>query len=241
MLRFGARTPRWPPALLLVLAAAAPAAPTRQVEFKTADGWTLSALERPARRGGLTLVLAHGVGSSKAEWSLLAERLAAKGIGSLAVDLRGHGGSTEGPGGERNFQDFDATGEWGRAVEDLRAAARWLEARGVKPSRIAFGGASIGANLASQAAFVRTATPCLLLLSPGPDYRGTRLAARPGLKTLAAAAPTDPYAFQTLEPLSRMAAAATLEASSGHGAQMLGDARTLDAVVEWAARCASSR
>ena len=141
-----------PLALLLALACAASAAASQKVEFKTSDGWTLRALYRAPRPGRAVMVLAHGVASSRGEWDRFAERLSAEGLGSLALDLRGHGESTKGPDGERDLKDFDATGEWIKAVADLRAAAAWLEARGVKASRIAFGGASIGANLASSAA-----------------------------------------------------------------------------------------
>ena len=126
------------------------AAAPRKIAFKTPDGWTLAADYRPPRKGGMVMVLAHGVASSKNEWERFAARLSSQGVGSLAVDLRGHGESTKGPKGERDFKDFDATGEWVEAVADLRAAASWLEARGVISARIAFGGASIGANLASQ-------------------------------------------------------------------------------------------
>ncbi|OGR91558.1 MAG: hypothetical protein A2V88_12375 [Elusimicrobia bacterium RBG_16_66_12] len=224
-------------AFLMMLAGAVSAAAPRKVVFQTPDGWTLSADYHPPRRGGMVLVLAHGVGSSKREWERFAARLSSEGVGSLAVDLRGHAESTKGPNGERDFKDFDATGEWVKAVADLRAAAAWLEARGVKPSRIAFGGASIGANLASQVSADREKAPCLLLLSPGPDYRGVRLAARPGLKVLVAASPADLYSHQTLEPFSKMKGAETLTTPAGHGVQVFDDARTLDRIAVWIGRC----
>ena len=229
-----------PLALLLALASAASSAAPLKVEFKTTDDWTLCALYRPPRRGGAVMVLAHGAASSKGEWTVFAERLAAKGVGSLAVDLRGHLDSMKGPKGPRNFTDFDATGEWTKAVLDLRAAAAWLEDRGIKPSRIAFGGASIGANLASQASADRAAVPCLLLLSPGPDYRGVRLVARPGLKVLVAASPPDRYALSTIEPFSKVNGAETLTGPAGHGVQLFDDPATFDHVVEWVVRAANA-
>ncbi|OGS35566.1 MAG: hypothetical protein A2506_03300 [Elusimicrobia bacterium RIFOXYD12_FULL_66_9] len=227
-----------PLTILLALAGIAFAAAPQKVSLKTADGWTLSADYIPPRRGRMVMVLAHGVGSSKQEWTRFAVRLSSAGAGSLAIDLRGHGESVKGPKGARDFQDFDATGEWAKAAADLRAAAAWLEARGVKPSRIAFGGASIGANLASQVAAERPATPCLMLLSPGPDYRGVRLAARAGLRTLVAASPADRYAYQTLKPFSKVKGTATLSAPRGHGVQVFDDAKTLESIVAWTARCA---
>ena len=194
--------------IFTLFAAAALAAPSpklpRTVSFVTSDGWTLSADYRPARKGGVVLVLAHGVASSKLEWTAFAERLEAEGVGTLAVDLRGHHDSQKDPRGIRTYADFDATKEWPRAVEDLNAAARWLKSRGVPESRIAFGGASIGANLASQAAAKRPRAPFLILLSPGPDYRGVQPLMRPGLKVYVGASPGDGYARVGHLPLPRL-------------------------------------
>ena len=229
-------------ALLLAVAAAAAPAPApapkpaseteRAVFFKTPDGWTIAALYRPPRKGGAVLVLAHGVAASKYEWAGLTRRLAAEGVGTLAIDLRGHNDSKKGPSGPQSFENFDATGEWPRAVADLMAAADWLKARGVREDRIALGGASIGANLASQAAASRPKTPFLILLSAGPDYRGAKLA-RPTTKTLAGASPPDQLAYRTLRPLAAVAGVETFEAPSGHGVQMFEDPATLDKVVAW--------
>lgn len=227
------------PLLLAAAALAAPAAKAPQkVSFATKDGWTLSADYRPAKPGGAVVVLVHGVGSSKLEWDALARRLEARGVGTLALDLRGHGASTKGPKGARTYEDFDETGEWPRAIADLDAAAAWLKSRKIPDSRVAFGGASIGANLASIAASSRPKTPFLLLLSPGPDYRGVKPLLRPGLKTLTGAAPGDGYAHQTLRPMATVKGVKTFTAPSGHGVQMLADAATLDKVVGWVAAAA---
>jgi alpha-beta hydrolase superfamily lysophospholipase len=221
-------------ALVAAVVFAAPVPkPPRTVSFVTNDGWTISADYRPARKGGTVVILTHGVASSKLEWTYFAERLEAAGVGSLAVDLRGHHDSQNGPKGARTYADFDATGEWPRAVEDLNAAARWLKSRGVPESRIAFGGASIGANLASQAAAKRKSAPFLLLLSPGPDYRGVQPLMRPGLKTYVGASPGDAYAHQTLAPLSTVKGVETFEAPAGHGTQMFEDKASLERIVAW--------
>jgi alpha-beta hydrolase superfamily lysophospholipase len=228
------------PALLLAAAAFAAPSPTaapkkdaeRKVSFKTKDGWTIAALYRPPRRHGFVIVLAHGVASSKAEWAGFTSRLAAQGVGTLAIDLRGHDESKRGPKGTRDYTDFDATGEWPRAVEDLDAAARWLKARGIPADRIALGGASIGANLASTAAADRPQTPFLLLLSAGPDYRGVKLR-KPQTRTLAGASPGDLYAYQTLKPLAAVPDVKTFEAPSGHGVQMFADPVTFEKIVDW--------
>ena len=225
------------PALILAAVAAAAPAPAQKISFRTPDGWTIAALYLPPGKAGVVVVLAHGVGSSKSEWEALSERLAAAGLGTLAIDLRGHGDSRQGPTGARGYQDFDATGEWPRAVEDLNAAAQWLQARGIPKSRIALGGASIGANLASRAAAAHPQTPFLLLLSPGPDYRDVKLLLNAHLKTLAGASPGDRYAYQTLEPLSSHGVD-IFKAPAGHGVQMFSDPAILDQVSAWIATAA---
>lgn len=228
--------------LLAAAAAAAPAAPKppQDIRFTTADGWTISALYRAPRRIRPVVILVHGVASSKGEWDAFARRLEEQGVGTLALDLRGHKDSTKGPKGVRTFEDFDAAGEWPRAEADLDAAAAWLTRHKIPGDRIAFGGASVGANLASIAAAKRPRTPFLLLLSPGPDYRGVKPLLRPGLKTLAGASPGDGYSHQTLGPISAVKGAATFEAPSGHGVQMFDDKATLDKVVAWTLKAAGA-
>lgn len=205
------------------------AAKARLVSIPSA-GRELSASWRPPRRGMPVLVLAHGVGAGKGEWDKLALRLASRGWGSLAVDLRGHGGSAASPG---EWKELDRRGEWPKLAEDLLAAAKWVEARKVEPGRLAFGGASIGANLAAAADAARPGR-FLLLLSPGPDYRGVKLRLRADAKTLAVASRADAYAFATLEALAARGAT-VLEAPAGHGAPMLDDEKTMGAVLTWLA------
>jgi alpha-beta hydrolase superfamily lysophospholipase len=193
-------------------------------------GRALAASWRPPRRGMPLLVLAHGVGAGKGEWEKLSARLASRGWGTLALDLRGHGGSAASPD---EWKGFDRSGEWPRLADDLLAAARWAESKKVEPARVAFGGASLGANLAADAD-ARRPGRFLLLLSPGADYRGVPLRLRSGAKTLAVAARGDAYAFAAAQELGKRGAT-VLEAPGGHGAPMLDDEATLTAALEWLA------
>ena len=218
--------------LIFLVATFAAAAP-KIVSFKTADGWTIAANYRPAKPGRATLILAHGVGSARGEWNRFADRLALEGVGTLAIDLRGHADSQRGPKGKTEFTRFDESGEWPRAVADLRAAAAWLKAKGLPDERIAFGGASIGANLTSVVAAESPKTPFLLLLSPGGDYRGARLAARNGLKTLACASAPDQYAYAAVRELENRGLATAVYAPTGHGVQLFDDPATLKKIADW--------
>jgi alpha-beta hydrolase superfamily lysophospholipase len=227
-----------------VTAAAATAAAfsvIQAVSFATKDGWTIAASYHPASKGKATVILAHGVGSAGGEWARFAKALAAKGVGTLALDLRGHAGSRSGPPSSTDYTGFDGNGGWPAAAEDLRAAASWLEAKGVPAGRVAFGGASIGANLASVVAAERPSAPFLLLLSPSRNYRGVPLRARKGLKVFAAAAPADGYAFAAVKELEARKIAVVLHAPAGHGVQMFEDPATFERVVAWTTAAAAPR
>lgn len=211
----------------VVLAAA------QAVVFSTKDGWTIAATYRPASKTNATVILAHGVGSAGSEWNRFADALAAQGVGTLALDLRGHAGSRTGPPGSTDFTGFVSADAWPGAAEDLRAATAWLKAKGVPASRIAYGGASIGANLASIVAVEQKSARFLLLLSPAANYRGALLKTRKGLKTFAAASPPDGYAFASIKKLEADKAAVAYRAPGGHGVQMFEDPTAFDRVVAW--------
>ncbi len=221
-----------------VTAAAVVLAAAQVVTFATKDGWTITAAYRPSSKGKATVVLAHGVASSGGEWARFIEATAAKGVGTLTLDLRGHAGSRRGPPGSTDYSGFDAYGAWPAAAEDLRAAAAWLKTKGVPNERIAFGGASIGANLASVVASERKTAPFLLLLSPSNNYRGVMLKTRKDLKTFAVASPADGYAYVGVKELEARKAAAVLYAPGGHGVQMFEDPATFDAIVAWTVKAA---
>lgn len=210
-------------ALLLCLPAFAAA---EKVRFKTSDGWTIAAEYKKPAKGAGAAILVHGVGASKEEWAPLEAELAKRGLGTLAIDLRGHGESQK---GEVSFP---------KAVEDLVAASRWLKGKGVPPAKQGFVGGSIGANLATQAAPL-TGARWLVLLSPGLDYRGVKCAPVK-LPTLAAAAPADGYAYRTARTLSTTGAF-FVETKGGHGAQMLIQPDFMEKLGSWIEKASQGR
>lgn len=211
--------------LALLLAVCAAAAPVKTVHFKSDDGWTLAASYAAATKAKPTAILVHGVAAGRGEYDAFASSLQARGWGTLALDLRGHGDSTQSRSGLRDFTDFDKTGEWGKGVFDILAAAQFLEKQGVKEGQVVLIGASIGANLCAQ---VFTALPharLLVMLSPGADYRGVKLPRLDGTRAVAAVSPGDTYAYATVKAMEKELPGLTvLTASGGHGAQMFRDA-----------------
>lgn len=210
---------------LATVATAADAAPPKVVHFKSDDGWTLAASFSAAKKGKPTAILVHGVAAGRGEYDAFASSLQARGWGTLALDLRGHGDSTQSRSGPRDFTDFDKTGEWGKGVFDILAAAQFLEKQGAKEKDVVLIGASIGANLCAQ---VFTALPhakLLVMLSPGVDYRGVKLPRVEGSRSVAGVSPGDTYAYATVKAMEKELPGLTvLTASGGHGAQMFRDA-----------------
>ncbi|MBI4670017.1 MAG: alpha/beta fold hydrolase [Elusimicrobia bacterium] len=148
----------------------------QKVFFTTQDGWKLAGLYQPPKKDKPTAVLVHGVASVKGEWDKFSSRLWKIGFGTLAIDLRGHGESTLGPGGkQKDFKDFDATGEWPRMKQDMEAALAFLAKNKISKKRAGLIGASIGANLVSQTAASNPDVSWVVLLSPGLDYRGVKI------------------------------------------------------------------
>jgi dienelactone hydrolase len=206
---------------------------TQRVSFRTDDGVTIAATwSEPANRPAPAVILVHMLQRNRRDWNDLASRLAAAGIGALAIDLRGHGESSSG----------EAAPNYSVMVGDLQAARRFLATRGdVLPGRIGIAGASIGANLAALEAAGDNSIASLALLSPSLDYRGLRIEAaikqygkRP---VLLVASDDDPYARRSALDLQKAGGGPRellMVSAAGHGTHMLGRSWELpQALIDW--------
>ncbi|MCX5789533.1 MAG: alpha/beta fold hydrolase [Elusimicrobia bacterium] len=153
--------------------------PGVDVELKTKDGWTLAARYSAPKDPALPVfILLHEVGGRKENWYFLARAMAKKGIGYLALDFRGHGGSQSPPPGQpehwRKFPNptrlHGEVNEWGEMTKDVDAAAEYLQSQKVEVSSIALGGADVGSSIALKWAAVHPAAPMVFMLSPGMSY-----------------------------------------------------------------------
>lgn len=151
------------------------ARPAREVSFTTSDGVTIHGTLRPGSVDDApAVVLVHQLGSTRAEWAPLIDRLALeRSLTTLAIDLRGHGESVQGPSGALDWNSFD-TEAWTASRLDVSAASAWLasDASGLHPRAIAAVGASIGASAVLLAAADEPHLAALVLLSPGRAYHG---------------------------------------------------------------------
>lgn len=230
--------------LLPVLAAGLLASePTRvDMSLSTKDGCTLKGtllVPAPARKGGKVpvVVLAHQFRSSRAGWGDLPERLHARGIATLALDLRGHGES-EGPA--KVSDDFMASAKavgFDHIPADLAAAAAWVrKQKGIDKRRLALAGSSVGAFAAVLGAREAKAVAVLALSPAGAPAWGEgaldQLKAaqtRGRAATLVFASEQDKGALESAKALSGLpGVAVSLRPGDEHGfAYLKGRAETM--------------
>ena len=221
--------------LLLLVPASVAGAGGRAVSLSSTDGTSLLAdiYEAPARPAP-GIVLVHMLSRNRGDWDRFANGLQDAGFTALAIDLRGHGGSS---GSAQRLPDM---------VQDVRAAVQWLSTRpGVRPGSIALVGASLGANLALLAAVDLPAVRALALLSPSLDYRGLRadtaLVKRIGARPIwMAAGTTDPLSLRTLKELATETSGPReqrIVEGPAHGTQLLAASPDINsALVDWLRR-----
>src|SRR5262245_2946002 len=139
-------------ALTLAAGAAPPSAPQapqsqqrpapRLVDLKTSDGTVLKASYFAAAKPGPGVLLLHQSNRTRRAWDGLAADLAAAGIHTLTLDLRGFGESPGTPVDKRTPEESTQVRE--RAPGDLDTAIQYLAAQpGVKGETIGVGGAGV--------------------------------------------------------------------------------------------------
>lgn len=153
----------------------APASPTvaggEELTFVADDGVTIAGTYwKPDAPTGHCVVFAHQLSSTRAEYVPVIARL--RGRAHLyAIDLRGHGASSQGPDGLITWKTFE-TPDWERVEADLLDAFEATRARGASGQCVIVG-ASIGSSAALRlAGSAQKRVAGVVLLSPGLAYRG---------------------------------------------------------------------
>lgn len=209
----------------------------KTVHYTTEDKRTLKA-DVYKVKGDRWAILLHMMPATKGSYQDLATALNEKGISCIAFDQRGHGESQGGPGGFKEFTDFEQQAK----MKDVEATVQFLLDDEVSEKNILMVGASIGANLAMLYAVSNAEIPAVVALSPGLDYRGVVVEeALYKLETkqdfLIVASEEDDYAalssrriFHTNEEVSEL----IMKKGIGHGTDMLeADEALFTAVVDW--------
>jgi len=203
--------------------------PPQEASFRTDDGVTIHGTLYPAAdRSAPAVILVHQLGSSRGEWAAVIEALREEPtLTVFAIDLRGHGESTEGPDGAISYGGFD-TAAWAALEQDVRGAIRHLrsEESWLLPSRVALVGSSIGATAVIRTAARDPNLDVIAVLSPGRAYHGvdailaaTELGPR---AFLALASREELDCVETAEALARITSGRTeLYDGAAHGVAML--------------------
>ena len=135
----------------LVCPCAAAALEKESVELTASDGMKLSGFfVKGGGEKGPAVVLLHMLGRDKEDWEPILEEylLPQAPFSYLAIDLRGHGGSTAKGETQLSWRSL-AESDFRDMLKDVEAAVEYLRGRDdVDGDRIAVVGASIGANLA---------------------------------------------------------------------------------------------
>ncbi len=150
----------------------------REVTLLTRDKVEVKASYYPSlqKKKGPGVILAHAWGRSRSEWDTFAKRLARAGYGAIAVDLRGHGGSTK--QGRRTLDPSKfGKDEVRKMFNDLDAAHQFLrEQDEIDSGRIAGIGSEFGANLTIHFASSQPLVAGIVLISPTADALGLNTA-----------------------------------------------------------------
>lgn len=234
--------------LLLTLGAALwSRAAAEDMQVETGDGVVIrGSYYAPSSSSAPALLLTHMLRKNRESWADFARFAQERGFAVLAIDLRGHGQSTQsekGPIGESSFVEAD----FAAMKLDVAAAVQWLRSRPeIAPRSISLVGASIGANVALNYAAEDSLIVAVALISPGETYRGVK--AGPALQAygpraiLMAAAEDDNYSLVSVRKLESLATGATtvqIFPKGGHGTYLLESQPELRGMILEFARAAA--
>jgi dienelactone hydrolase len=114
----------------------------RIINLKASDGTLLKASYFAAAKPGPGVLLVHQVNRTRKDWDDVARQLAAAGINTLTLDLRGHGESGGTPFDKLTKEEVGK--EWRGHPEDVDAAFEYLVSQpGVERDCIGIGGAGL--------------------------------------------------------------------------------------------------
>ncbi len=224
---------------------------TEQARFVTSDGYTIfGTWYTPGRPTGPrpVVLLLHWFSGNHTQWfSLIPDfipELVRSGYVVLAIDLRGHGQSTDKNGEYAPFGLFTAD-EVHRMMEDVPSAIAWIKTRPDADSqRIAVIGVELGANLAFFSSNTYPEIKTAVSISPqfregqpslGPEYLRGLSDFQPN-SVLFLAAFGDGYAFTSAETMAQATdepVRVTGYQGSAHGFFLLRETATRQEILSW--------
>jgi len=147
-----------------------------RAEFTTTDGVQIVGDYYPPTGRGVVpaAVLLHMYKSDRSSWKPLVRPLHDAGFAVLAIDMRGHGESTQPESknlAERVNSRDDAL--FNAMYKDVEAALAWVRKQpNVDPDRYVLCGASVGCSVALHHTALHDDALAVICLSPGTNYLG---------------------------------------------------------------------
>lgn len=213
----------------------------QKVNFKTSDGVKIAGSYFPKEGAKKCAFLLHMKPETKESWNKFAGKLNKAGFSVLAIDLRGHGESTEQNGKKINFKKFP--NESHKACQkDVDAGIKFLAEKGFKEKDLIMVGGSVGANLAIDAMGRFSEIDLGVALSPGLEYLGVTTEdamkkIKNGQNVFIVASKDDEYSYDSVEKLQGLNPSAVelkLYEDAGH-AQRIFDKHPelMDELIKW--------
>lgn len=140
-----------------------------KIILQTEDKWKLEALFESSEDGKYVILL-HDLGRKKEDFASFEKSLAKAGFGYLAVDLRGHGQSTN-LNIQTNFKKTGEDNEFNQMGKDVDAAIEYLNRKGVYNENIFLLGAGLGANVVAKSLPMHPKIGGVILLTPSLKSR----------------------------------------------------------------------
>jgi len=213
----------------------------KEVKLKTADEVEIVAdYYSISNKNAQAVVFLHMLPATKESWNSFAKKFNEAGFQCLAIDLRGHGQSEEGPEGSKDFTDEQHQS----SINDVDAAVEFFVLKGVPLKKIILVGASIGANLSLWFQSKNSEIKASVLLSPGLSYKG--IDTEPFIKKLSedqcvffsAGGENDDYSTETVQKLSERVKEENTKVeifrNAGHGTTILKEhPELMDEIINW--------
>jgi pimeloyl-ACP methyl ester carboxylesterase len=213
------------------------------ITYKTLDNVFIKGDWSPSPTTLGVAILLHMMPSDRKSWAPFQQILLRHNIASLAIDLRGHGESTETSEGVtidyKKFTDENHR----KYLYDVIGALDWLEDKKYSKDQVMMVGASIGANVALWALEEDPSLVGAAMLSPG-NYRGIDAVEKAGyIKAhhaiwAAGSDSDDPEAYDTAKRVVELAAAERKQfvpyKNAGHGIHLFtADPELMDNLAKW--------
>ncbi|ACC99075.1 Putative lysophospholipase [Elusimicrobium minutum Pei191] len=161
-----------------------------RVNITADDGQKITGIFKSSGDSSKYVVLVHDLGKNKSSFNKFSKALLSRGVGYLAIDLRGHGQSAS-PEHYSHFQKEGINNQFNRMYKDINIAVTYLKNRRIDPENIFVLGTGLGANVTANSIVFNTDIGGFALITPTTNVRdvltipGVKIAKQPILIAVA--------------------------------------------------------